>query len=82
MAVKIRLARAGSKGRPYFHIVVANSRAPRDGKFIEEIGTYNPLLSDAHPDRIRLNQERVAYWLSVGAEPTERVEKFIAKLKA
>lgn len=79
MAVKIRLARAGSKKRPYYHIVVANSRSPRDGRFIEKIGSYNPLLNDANESRIKIDSERAKHWLSVGAVPTERVEKFFAK---
>lgn len=80
MAVKIRLARAGSKKRPYYHIVVANSRSPRDGRFIEKIGSYNPLLEDASENRIKLNVERVKHWLAVGAVPTDRVERFLTKL--
>jgi small subunit ribosomal protein S16 len=77
MSLKIRLARAGAKKRPYYQIVVANSRSPRDGRFIEKVGTYNPMLASDHPDRVRLFEERIRYWLSVGAEPTERVTRFL-----
>ena len=80
MAVKIRLARGGAKKRPYYHIVVADVRAPRDGKFIEKIGSYNPLLSSDDNNRVIVKSERAAHWLSVGAQPTERVAKFFDKL--
>ena len=73
MATKIRLARGGRKGRPFYSIVVANSTSPRDGKFIEKVGTYNPLLDNDSEKRIVLKQERVEHWLSVGAKPTDRV---------
>ncbi|MBP7189929.1 MAG: 30S ribosomal protein S16 [Rickettsiaceae bacterium] len=76
MAVKIRLARGGAKKKPYYRIVVANATAPRDGDFIEKVGTYNPMVEDSSA-RISLNPERISYWLSQGAEPTERVVKFI-----
>ena len=76
MAVRIRLARGGRKKMPYYRIVVADSRSPRDGRFIEKIGTYNPLLDKADPDRIRLQKERALYWLSVGAIASDRVKKF------
>ena len=79
MSVKIRLARAGAKRRPYYHIVVADSRSPRDGKFIEKIGSYNPMLPADHADRLRLQEERVKHWLSVGAEATDRVARFIGR---
>ncbi len=79
MSVKIRLARAGAKRRPYYHIVVADSRSPRDGKFIEKIGSYNPMLPADHADRVRLQEERVKHWLSVGAEATDRVARFIGR---
>jgi small subunit ribosomal protein S16 len=81
MAVKIRLTRLGAKKKPCYRVVVANSTAPRDGKFIEIIGTYDPMLSKENPGRIKLKQDRVQYWLSVGAQPTERVAKLI-KLSA
>jgi small subunit ribosomal protein S16 len=79
MAVKIRLARGGAKKRPYYHIVIANSSSPRDGRFIEKIGTYNPLLADSNGDRVQLNIEKAKKWLACGAKPTERVEKFFKK---
>jgi small subunit ribosomal protein S16 len=79
MAVKIRLARAGSKKRPTYRIVIANATAPRDGDFIEKVGTYSPLLAHDDVNRITLKADRVAYWLSVGARPTDRVASFIAK---
>ena len=77
MAVKIRLARGGAKKRPYYRVVVANATAPRDGDFIEKVGTYNPLLAKTETSRITLKADRIAYWLSQGAQPTERVAKFI-----
>lgn len=77
MAVKIRLARGGAKKRPFYRIVVANASAPRDGDFIEKVGTYNPLLGKDNDTRIVLKAERIAYWLSQGALPTERVVKFL-----
>ena len=76
MSVKIRLARGGAKKRPYYSIVVADVRSPRDGRFIEKIGTYNPMLAKDHPDRITLKEDRAKHWLSVGALPTERVARF------
>ncbi|QNT78836.1 30S ribosomal protein S16 [Entomobacter blattae] len=79
MSVKIRLARAGAKKRPYYHIVVADSRSPRDGRFVEKIGSYNPMLPQDHADRIRLVQDRVTYWLSQGAQPTDRIARFLGK---
>ncbi len=79
MGIKIRLARAGAKRRPYYHIVVADSRSPRDGRFIEKIGSYDPMLPSDHADRIRLQDERVTHWLSVGALATDRVAKFLGK---
>ena len=76
MALKIRLARAGSKKRPYYHIVVADVRAPRDGRFIESLGSWNPLLGkDA--ERVKIDQERVKHWMSKGALPTDRVLRFL-----
>ncbi len=77
MALKIRLARAGSKKRPYYHIVIADVRAPRDGRFIERIGAYNPMLSKDNADRVKLDVERATHWLSVGAQPTDRVARFL-----
>jgi small subunit ribosomal protein S16 len=77
MSLKIRLARAGAKKRPYYHIVVADSRSPRDGRFIEKVGSYNPMLPAEHAERIRLVQERVQHWLSQGAIATDRVARFL-----
>lgn len=78
MAVKIRLTRRGTKKRPYYRLVVADSRDPRDGRFIEQVGTYNPMLPRDHEDRVRLNTERLQYWLSVGAQPSDRIHRFLA----
>ena len=72
MSLKIRLARAGAKKRPYYHIVVADSRSPRDGRFIEKVGSYNPMLPQEHADRLRLVDERITHWLSHGATATDR----------
>ena len=80
MGLKIRLARAGAKKRPYYHIVVADSRSPRDGRFIEKLGSYNPMLPADHAERIRLQSERISHWLSEGALPTERVAKFLGRV--
>ncbi|MFT8712547.1 30S ribosomal protein S16 [Komagataeibacter melaceti] len=77
MSLKIRLARAGAKKRPYYHIVVADSRSPRDGRFIERVGSYNPMLPSDHADRVRLVAERITHWLSNGAQPTDRVARFL-----
>ncbi len=77
MATKIRLARGGSKKRPYYSIVAADSRMPRDGRFLEKLGTYNPLLPKDSEDRIRMDAERVQYWLSQGAQPTDRIARFL-----
>ena len=77
MAVAIRLARGGSKKRPYYRIVVADSRNSRDGRFIEKIGTYNPLLAKDSPERVKIDAERVSHWLSVGAQPSDRVARFL-----
>ena len=79
MGLKIRLARAGAKKRPYYHIVVADSRSPRDGRFIEKVGSYNPMLPAEHTDRIRLVNERITHWLSHGAIATDRVARFLGK---
>jgi len=76
MALKIRLARAGSKKRPYYHIVVADVRAPRDGRFIEQIGSWNPMLPK-DSERVKLNEERIKHWLANGALPTDRVLRFL-----
>lgn len=79
MGLKIRLARAGAKKRPYYHIVVADSRCPRDGRFIEKLGSYNPMLPAEHEERVRLQNERVTHWLSNGAVATDRVARFLGK---
>ncbi len=76
MSLKIRLARAGSKKRPYYHVVVADARSPRDGRFIESIGTWNPLLPK-DSDRVTLDADRAKHWLSNGALPTDRVARFL-----
>jgi small subunit ribosomal protein S16 len=80
MSVRIRLARGGAKKRPFYRIVVADSRSPRDGRFIEVLGTYNPMLQQEHPDRVMLKQERVKHWLEHGATPSDRVAKFCAQV--
>ena len=77
MSLKIRLARGGAKKRPFYRIVVADSRMPRDGRFIERVGTYNPMLPKEHPERVNLKTERIQHWLSVGARPSDRVAKFL-----
>lgn len=77
MPLKIRLARGGAKKRPFYRIVVAEATAPRDGRFIEKLGTYNPLLPRDHAERVVLNEERVKHWLGVGAQPTDRVLRFL-----
>jgi small subunit ribosomal protein S16 len=77
MSLKIRLSRGGAKKRPFYRIVVADSRSPRDGRFIERIGTYNPMVAKDHPDRLKVNDERIKYWLGVGAKPSERVARFL-----
>ena len=80
MAVRIRLSRGGSKKRPFYRVVAADQRAPRDGRFIEKLGTYNPLLPQDHEQRLVINEERVKYWLGVGAQPTERLENLFSNL--
>ncbi|MFN5783843.1 MAG: 30S ribosomal protein S16 [Novosphingobium sp.] len=79
MSVSLRLSRGGSKKRPYYKVVVANSRAPRDGKYLEQVGTYNPLLAKDDTNRVRLVEDRVRYWLGVGAQPTDRVARMLDK---
>ena len=81
MSLKIRLARGGAKKRPFYRVVVANVRSPRDGRYIEKVGTYNPMLASDHPDRLHLNEERIQYWLGVGAEPTDRLARFFGDRK-
>lgn len=77
--LKIRLSRGGAKKRPFYRIVVSDSRAPRDGDFIEKIGTYDPLLGSERPDRVKFDQERLTYWLSKGAQPTDRIARFLGQ---
>ena len=77
MGLKIRLARAGAKKRPYYHIVVADSRSPRDGRFIEKLGSYNPMLPAEHAERVRLQGERITHWVKEGAVATDRVARFL-----
>ena len=77
MSLRIRLSRGGAKKRPYYRIVVADSRSPRDGRFIERLGTYNPMLPKDNGDRIILKEERIKYWLSQGAQPSDRVARFL-----
>ena len=77
MAMKIRVARGGSKKRPFYRIVAADSRMPRDGRFIEKLGTYNPLLPKDSEERVKMDLERVQYWLSQGAQPTDRIARML-----
>ncbi len=80
MALKIRLSRGGAKKRPYYRVVVADSRKPRDGRFIERIGSYNPMVPKDHPERFVINEERAKHWLGVGALPTNRVAQYLSGL--
>ncbi|TCT43115.1 30S ribosomal protein S16 [Martelella mediterranea] len=79
MAIKIRLARGGSKKRPYYHIVAADERSPRDGRFLEKLGHWNPMLPKDSEERVVFDEERVKYWLGTGAQPTDRVLRFLAE---
>ncbi|MEC8087750.1 MAG: 30S ribosomal protein S16, partial [Pseudomonadota bacterium] len=79
MSLKLRLSRGGAKKRPYYRIVVADSRMPRDGRFIDRVGTYNPMIPQEHPERIKLNDERIKHWLGVGAKPSDRVARFLGQ---
>ena len=78
MSLRIRLSRGGTKKRPYYRIVVADSRRPRDGRYIERLGTYNPMVAKDHPERLKTNDERIKYWLGVGAKPSDRVARFLS----
>ena len=78
MSVKIRMSRAGARNRPYFRVVIAESSSPRDGRFIERVGSYNPLLPKEHPERLKLDMERIKYWLSKGATPSDRIARFLS----
>lgn len=80
MALRIRLARGGSKKRPFYRMVVAENTAPRDGKFLERLGSYNPLLAKENQERLVVKSERVKYWLSVGAQASEKVQKLLSEL--
>ncbi|MEZ2129843.1 MULTISPECIES: 30S ribosomal protein S16 [unclassified Sinorhizobium] len=77
MSLKIRLARGGSKKRPYYHVVVADARSPRDGRFLEKLGSWNPMLAKDDAKRVELNADRVKHWLDNGAQPTDRVLRFL-----
>ncbi|SFB07200.1 SSU ribosomal protein S16P [Poseidonocella pacifica] len=77
MAIKLRLARGGSKKRPFYRIVVSDSRMPRDGRYIERVGTYNPLLAKDNEERVSMDMERVQHWLDKGAQPTDRISRFL-----
>ena|SRR5215210_1454897 len=77
MSLKIRLARAGTKKRPFYHIVIADSRSPRDGRYVERLGFFNPLLAKDHKDRLKLDLEKVKAWMAKGALPTDRVSRFL-----
>jgi small subunit ribosomal protein S16 len=78
MSLKIRLARGGSKKRPYYTIVLADARSPRDGRFLEKLGSWNPMLAKDNAGRIQLNEERIQHWIANGAQPTDRVLRFLA----
>jgi len=78
--LKIRMSRGGTKKRPFYKIVIADARSPRDGRFIERIGHYNPMLAKDHVDRVKLDLDRVKHWLSHGAQPSDRVERFLAEV--
>ena len=77
MSVKMRLSRGGAKKKPYYYIVITPHTSPRDGRYIEQIGTFDPMLKKDNPERVKLNLERAKYWLSVGAQPTDRVARFL-----
>jgi len=79
MALKIRMTRGGAKKRPFYSIVIADSRSPRDGRFIEKVGTYNPMLDRGHKDRVVLKPERIQHWLKMGALPSDRVARFFGE---
>ena len=79
MSMRIRLTRGGTKKRPFYRIVVADSRSPRDGRFIEKIGLYNPMVPKDHPERLRLDTDRIKHWLSLGAKPSDRIARFLGQ---
>ncbi len=78
MALKIRLARGGAKKRPYYHIVISDARSPRDGKYLEKVGSYNPMLAKEDENRIKLQADRITHWVKMGAKPTDRVHRFLS----
>ena len=80
MSLKIRLARGGTKKRPHYRIVIADARSPRDGRFIERVGTYDPMLPKEHPGRVTMKEDRIRYWLSMGAQPSDRVGRFLSAI--
>ena len=77
MSLRIRLSRGGAKKRPFYRIVIADSRSPRDGRFIERVGTYNPMVEKDHPERLIMKEDRIKHWMSVGAKPSDRVARFL-----
>jgi len=77
MSLRIRLSRGGAKKRPFYRIVIADSRSPRDGRFIERVGTYNPMVEKGHPERLIMKEDRIRHWMSVGAKPSDRVARFL-----
>jgi small subunit ribosomal protein S16 len=79
MSLKIRMTRGGAKKRPFYSIVIADSRSPRDGRFLEKVGTYNPMLERGHKERVTLKTERVQHWLKMGATPSDRVARFLGE---
>jgi small subunit ribosomal protein S16 len=79
MSLKIRMTRGGAKKRPFYSIVIADSRSPRDGRFLEKVGTYNPMLERDHKDRVVLKTERIQHWLKMGATPSDRVARFLGE---
>ena len=79
MSLKIRLSRGGAKKRPFYKIVLADARSPRDGKFLERLGTYNPMVPQDHAERLVMKEERIKHWLSMGAQPTDRVARFLSQ---
>ena len=81
MSLKIRLSRAGAKKRPYYRVVLADARSPRDGRYLERLGSYNPMLPKDSDQRVQLNEDRIRYWLGQGAQPTDRVAKFLGHAK-
>jgi small subunit ribosomal protein S16 len=80
MSLRIRLARGGAKKRPFYRVVVADSRMPRDGRFIERIGSYDPMLPKDHPNRVQIDADRAKHWLSMGATPTDRLQRFLGEM--